>query len=159
MEIVTARSTAVAVHPRRNRKLVVGAVAPASPDPIPIVLRPGSIPNARVATPDTHEVHWLCERRKSAQYGDDDDCPTEPEPTGTAMHATISRTARAATSAGEVTAKTMRGVTTPPTAKPTTATDYRQDGSGDATPPTDGEHQGAEGGHETSNLVNRRQPP
>jgi len=51
---------------------VVGAVAPASPDPIPIVLLPGFEYRLREwRHPDTHEVHWQLERRKSSQQGDD----------------------------------------------------------------------------------------
>ena len=61
-----------------DAKIVVGAVAPASPDPIPIVLLPGFEYRLREwRHPDTHEVHWLLERRKSAQQGEDDDSPTE----------------------------------------------------------------------------------
>ena len=52
----------------------MGVVAPASPDPIPIVLLPGFEYRLREgAHPDTHEMHWLIERRKSAQRGDDDE--------------------------------------------------------------------------------------
>ena len=47
--------------------MVVGAVAPASPDPIPIVLLPGFEYRLREwRNPETHEVHWLIERRKPA---------------------------------------------------------------------------------------------
>ena len=53
---------------------MVGAVASASPDPIPLVLLPGFEYRLREwRNPDTHEVHWLIERRKSAQHGDDDE--------------------------------------------------------------------------------------
>ena len=68
MEIVTAADPgAVAVHPRGRGKIVVGAVAPASPDPIPVAPLP-ELP-ARIREwrhPATHEVHWLLERRKSS---------------------------------------------------------------------------------------------
>ena len=61
---------AVPVHPT-DAKIVVGAVAPASPDPIPIVLLPGFEYRMREwRHPDTHEVHWRLERRKSAQQGE-----------------------------------------------------------------------------------------
>ena len=48
-----------------DAKVVVGAVAPASPDPIPIVLLPGV--EYRIHEwrhPTTHQVHWRLERRK-----------------------------------------------------------------------------------------------
>ena len=57
-----------------TRKIVVGAVAPASPDPIPLVLLPGFEYRLREwRHPETHEIHWLLERRKSAQNGSDDE--------------------------------------------------------------------------------------
>jgi hypothetical protein len=60
--------------PVERAKIVMGAVAPASPDPIPIVLLPGFAYRMREwRHPDTHEVHWRLERRKSAQYGDNDE--------------------------------------------------------------------------------------
>ena len=50
------------------------AVAPASPDPIPIVLLPGFEYRMREwRHPDTHEMHWRMERRKSTQQGDEDE--------------------------------------------------------------------------------------
>ena len=56
-----------------DAKIVVGAVAPASPDPIPIVLLPGFEYRMREwRHPDTHQSHWLLERRKSAQQGADE---------------------------------------------------------------------------------------
>jgi hypothetical protein len=46
-------------------------VAPASADPIPIVLLPGFEYRMREwPHPNTHEVHWRLERRRSAQHGD-----------------------------------------------------------------------------------------
>jgi len=57
-----------------DAKIVVGVVAPASPDPIPIVLLPGfeyRLKEWRHA--ETHEVHWRLERRRAAQRGEDDD--------------------------------------------------------------------------------------
>ena len=57
-----------------DAKIVVGAVAPASPDPIPIVLLPGFEYRMREwRHPNTHEIHWRLERRKSAQHGEDDE--------------------------------------------------------------------------------------
>jgi hypothetical protein len=48
--------------------------APASPDPIPIVLLPGFEYRMREwRNPKTHEIHWRLERRKSAQHGEDDE--------------------------------------------------------------------------------------
>jgi hypothetical protein len=46
----------------------------ASPDPIPIVLLPGFEYRMREwRHPNTHEIHWRLERRKSAQHGEDDE--------------------------------------------------------------------------------------
>ena len=74
VEIVTAPIPAQSPFIPMDSKIVVGAVAPASPDPIPIVLLPGFEYRLREwRHPDTHEVHWLLERRKSAQHGDDDE--------------------------------------------------------------------------------------
>ena len=57
-----------------DAKIVVGVVAPASPDPIPLVLLPGFEYRMREwRHPETHEVHWLVERRKSAQHGEGDE--------------------------------------------------------------------------------------
>jgi hypothetical protein len=56
-----------------DAKIVVGAVAPASPDSIPIVLLPGFEYRMREwRHPNTHEIYWRLERRKSGQHGDDD---------------------------------------------------------------------------------------
>ena len=56
-----------------DAKIVVGAVAPASPDPIPLVLLPGFEYRLREwRHPDTHEIHWLMERRKSTKQDDDE---------------------------------------------------------------------------------------
>jgi len=55
-------------------KIVVGVVAPASPDPIPIVLLPGFEYRLREwRHPQTHEIHWRLERRRAAQYDEDSD--------------------------------------------------------------------------------------
>ena len=58
----------------RRRQIVVGAVGAASPDPIPIVLLPGFEYRMREwGHPDTHEMHWRLERKRSARYGDNDE--------------------------------------------------------------------------------------
>ncbi len=57
----------------QDAKIVVGAVAPASPDPVPLVLLPGfEYRMSEWRHPETHEIHWRLERRKAAQYGDDE---------------------------------------------------------------------------------------
>ena len=83
--------------------------------------------------------------------------PTSIPSTGRAMNATISRMAlvpHCRRSHGQDNAWCDN-----PTHRQTyDSPEYRQDGSGDAAAPTDGEHQGAEGGHQDVELVNRRQP-
>ncbi len=57
-----------------DAKIVVGAVAPASPDPIPLVLLPGFEYRMREwRRPETHQMHWRLERRKSTQQADDEE--------------------------------------------------------------------------------------
>jgi hypothetical protein len=74
VEIVTAPIPAQSPFIPTDAKIVVGAVAPASPDPIPIVLLPGFEYRMREwRHPNTHEIHWRLERRKSAQHGEDDE--------------------------------------------------------------------------------------
>jgi hypothetical protein len=74
VEIITAPVPAQSPFIPAAAKIVVGAVAPASPDPIPIVLLLGSEYRMREwRHPDTHEVHWRLERRRSAQHGDTDE--------------------------------------------------------------------------------------
>src|SRR3954449_12395511 len=74
VEIVTAPIPAQSPFIPLEAKMVVGLVAPASPEPIPIVLLPGFEYRMREwRHPDTHAIHWLFERRKSAQHGDDDE--------------------------------------------------------------------------------------
>ena len=71
VEVVTEPIPAHSPFIPPDAKIVVGVVAPASPDPIPIVLLPGFDYRMREwRHPDTHEVHWLLERRKSAQNGE-----------------------------------------------------------------------------------------
>ena len=74
VEIITAPVPAQSPFIPTDAKIVVGAVAPASPDPIPIVLLPGFEYRMREwRHPDTHEIHWRLERRKSAQHGEADE--------------------------------------------------------------------------------------
>jgi hypothetical protein len=74
VEIITAPVPAQSPFIPTDAKIVVGAVAPASPDPIPIVLLPGFEYRMREwRHPNTYQVHWRLERRKSAQHGQDDE--------------------------------------------------------------------------------------
>ena len=68
VEILTAPIPVQSPFIPADAKIVVGAVAPASPDPIPIVLLPGFEYRMREwRHPTTHEIHWRLERRKSTQ--------------------------------------------------------------------------------------------
>src|SRR5690349_7441930 len=74
VEIITAPVPAQSPFIPADAKVVVGTVAPASPDPIPIVLLPGF--EYRISEwrhPETHEIHWRLERRRSGHYSDTDD--------------------------------------------------------------------------------------
>ncbi len=72
VEILTGPVPAQSPFIPLDAKVVVGAVAPASPEPIPIVLLPGfEYRMSEWRHPQTHEVHWRLERRKAAQNGDD----------------------------------------------------------------------------------------
>ena len=74
MEIVTAPIPAQSPFIPIDSKIVVGAVAPASPEPIPIVLLPGFEYRIREwRHPENHQLHWLLERRRGTQLNDDDD--------------------------------------------------------------------------------------
>ena len=74
VEIVTEPIPAQSPFIPPDANIVVGAVAPASPDPIPIVLLPGYEYRMREwRHPSTHEIHWQLERRKSAQPGEADE--------------------------------------------------------------------------------------
>jgi hypothetical protein len=54
--------------------MVLGALAPASPEPLPIVLLPGFEYRLREwRHPDNSQIHWRLERRKSSRHGEDDD--------------------------------------------------------------------------------------
>ena len=74
VEIITGPVPAQSPFIPVDAKIVVGAVAPASLDPIPIVLLPGfEYRMSEWRHPDTHEIHWRLERRRSAHYSDNDD--------------------------------------------------------------------------------------
>lgn len=74
VEIVTEPIPAVSPFIPEDAKIVVGAIAPASPEPIPIVLLPGFEYRIREwRHPSTHDIHWRLERRKSTQPGEADD--------------------------------------------------------------------------------------
>jgi hypothetical protein len=74
VEIVTAPIPAQSPFIPAHAKIVVGGVAPASPDPIPIVLLPSFEYRMREwRHPETHEGHWRLERRKSAHHSEDDE--------------------------------------------------------------------------------------
>jgi hypothetical protein len=68
-EILTAPIPAQPFIPT-DAQLVVAAVAPASPDRAAVGFEYWV---REWRDPDTHEVHWLFECRKSAQRGENDD--------------------------------------------------------------------------------------
>ena len=71
VEIITEPIPAQSPFIPADAKIVVGAVAPASPEPIPIVLLPGFEYRLREwRHPSTHESHWLLERRRVAPSGE-----------------------------------------------------------------------------------------
>src|SRR4051794_4984602 len=79
VEIVTAPIPAQSPFIPVDAKIVVGAVAPASPEPIPLVLLPGfEYRMSEWRHPETHEIHWRLERRKASQGGEEDDYPVGP---------------------------------------------------------------------------------
>ena len=68
VEIITEPIPAQSPFIPLDAKIVVGEVAPASPDPIPIVLLPGFEYRLREwRNSSTHEVHWVLERRRATQ--------------------------------------------------------------------------------------------
>jgi hypothetical protein len=72
VEIITAPVPAQSPFIPADAKIVVGAVAPASPDPIPLVLLPGFEYRMREwRHPGTHQIHWQLVRRRAARYDDD----------------------------------------------------------------------------------------
>ena len=72
MEIHTAPVISRAsTHRRQDRR---GGRRSGPPDPIRIVLLPGfEYRMLEWRYPTTHEIHWRLERRKSAQYSEDDE--------------------------------------------------------------------------------------
>ena len=73
VEIITAPVPAQSPFIPTDAKIVVGAVAPASPDPIPVVLLPGFEYRIREwRNPETHAIHWRLERRRAGLQGRDD---------------------------------------------------------------------------------------
>ena len=74
VEILTEPIPAQSPFIPTDAKIVVGAVAPASPEPIPIVLLPGFEYRLREwRDPSTHQGHWVLERRRAAHSGDSQD--------------------------------------------------------------------------------------
>ena len=74
VEIITAAVPAQSPFIPTDAKIVVGAVAPASPDPIPIVLLPGfEYRMIEWRHPTTHQIHWRLERRKATQHSVDNE--------------------------------------------------------------------------------------
>ena len=67
MEIIAGPVTVQSPFISLDAKILVGAIGPASPDPIPIVLLPGfEYRMLEWRHPETYEIHWRLERRKSA---------------------------------------------------------------------------------------------
>jgi hypothetical protein len=74
VEVLTEPVRAFSPFIPADAKIVVGAVAPASPEPIPIVLLPGFEYRMREwRHPTTHEIHWRLERRSAGHSADSDD--------------------------------------------------------------------------------------
>ncbi|MGC5170137.1 hypothetical protein ACPW96_03945 [Micromonospora sp. DT81.3] len=74
VEIVTAPIPAQSPFIPLDAKIVMGAVAPASPEPIPLVLLPGFEYRLREwRHPETHASHWVLERRKSGLRSEDEE--------------------------------------------------------------------------------------
>ena len=63
-EIVAGPVTAQSPFIPLDAEILVGAIGPASPDAIPIVLLPGfEYRMLELRHPETHEIHWRLERR------------------------------------------------------------------------------------------------
>jgi len=74
VEIITAPVPAQSPFIPTDAKIVVGAVAPPAPPPHPLLLLPRVEVRMREwRHPDTHEIHWRLERRRSGQHGDNDE--------------------------------------------------------------------------------------
>jgi hypothetical protein len=68
MAIVTGLVPAQSPFIPADARILLGALAPASPEPIPIVLTPGLKYRMREwRHPSTHEIHWRLERRKATR--------------------------------------------------------------------------------------------
>ena len=81
LEVLTGPVPAQSPFIPMDAKIVVGAVAPASPDPIPIVLLPGfEYRMSEWRHPETNEIHWRLERRKAAQRRRRGVLESEPHP-------------------------------------------------------------------------------
>ena len=81
VEIVTGPVPSHSPFIHLDAKIVVGAVAPASPDPIPIVLLPGfEYRMSEWRHPSTGEIHWRLESRKGTQHGEARSSPTRRPP-------------------------------------------------------------------------------
>jgi len=71
VEVITEPIRARSPFIPLDAKMVVGVVGPSVPDPMPIVLLPGfEYRMSEWRHPETHEIHWRLERRKAAQFGD-----------------------------------------------------------------------------------------
>ena len=67
VEIIAGPVTVQSPFISLDAKILVGAIGPASPAPIPIVLLPGfEYRMLEWRHPETYEIHWRLERRKSA---------------------------------------------------------------------------------------------
>ena len=74
VEIITGPVPSQSPFISGDTKVVLGVVAPASAEPIPIVLATGFEYRIREwRNPSTHQIHWLLERRKSTLPTDDDE--------------------------------------------------------------------------------------
>ena len=74
VEIKTAPIPAQSPFIPADAKIVVGVVAPASPEPIPLVLLPGFEYRMREwRHPHTGEIHWRLERRKATLQSETDE--------------------------------------------------------------------------------------
>ena len=74
VEVLTEPIPAQSPFIPTDAKIVVGVVAPASPDPIPIVLLPGfEYRLSEWRHPNTHEIHWRMERRRASRHDTDDE--------------------------------------------------------------------------------------
>jgi hypothetical protein len=72
VEILTESIPAHSPFVPADAKIVVGVAAPASSEPVQIVLFPGFEYRVREwRHPDTNQIHWRLDRRRSAQRGDD----------------------------------------------------------------------------------------